>query len=60
DNDGDGAVDWDGGPEGAAADPDCSGATDSWEGGSTCGLGFEVAPLLAALGVLRRRRRRRA
>lgn len=47
DNDGDGAAD--------LADGDCVDPTDSTEQ-TACGLGFEVAPFLVALGAWRRRR----
>jgi hypothetical protein len=53
DNDGDGAID--------SADPNCASSLDDQElAGGGCGLGFEVAPVLLALGSLRRRARARA
>jgi len=65
DNDGDGRVDFDGGrwfgdTTPTPADPHCNGRPT---GGSesaprSCGLGFELAPFLAALHALRRRVRR--
>ena len=59
DNDGDGNVDFDGGPDGGLADAHCSSAGDDRErpnAGSTCGLGPELPALLAALAWARRRR----
>lgn len=58
DNDADGKVDWDGGPSGAAPDPQCNVPYKNKERASSCGLGFEVAPALVALGLAARRRRR--
>jgi uncharacterized repeat protein (TIGR03806 family) len=65
DNDGDGRIDFDGGRwfNGVATTPpdaECAGRPSSTsEGsGSACGLGFEVAPVLALLAALRRRRLR--
>jgi hypothetical protein len=62
DNDGDGGIDFDGGASlnGGApiADPDSNCAGTSWkdkEKAGSCGLGFELAPLLAVLGARRRR-----
>jgi hypothetical protein len=62
DNDGDGGVDFDGGASWNGgvpfADPDatCSGiASRTKERSGSCGLGFELAPLLAVLGGRRRR-----
>jgi uncharacterized protein YkwD len=61
DNDGDGGVDWDGGPAGGPKDAQCQGVPwRSRETPSSCGLGFEVAPLLAGLLAARRRRGRLA
>ncbi len=60
DNDGDNKIDWDGGPGGGTKDGDC--LNKPWgysEGGSSCGLGFELAPLCAGLLWLRSARRRR-
>ena len=63
DDDDDGTVDFDGGASihgepVAAADPHCQGFSDAREaaGARRCGLGFEVAPLLAGLAALRRSR----
>ena len=55
DNEGDGRTDWDGGAGGGLADPQCGG--QAWrdkEAKPRCGLGAEVALLLAPLLVLRR------
>jgi hypothetical protein len=65
DNDGDGRRDYDGGvsiwgaghPNVTAPDPQCTTPWRNYEqsassGGGKCGLGFELAPLLAALGGL--------
>jgi uncharacterized protein YkwD len=58
DNDGDGAADWDGGAAGPV-DPQCQGKPwRSRETPGSCGLGFEVAPLLAGLLAARRSRKR--
>ncbi len=62
DNDGDGGVDWNGGPSGEPADLQCKG--NRWHDSETvppakCGLGFELAPVLAALAAWAQRRRRR-
>lgn len=51
DNDDDGRID--------ADDPHCDGPTDSFEA-VACGLGFEMAPLLVGLSLLRRRRAHRS
>jgi hypothetical protein len=56
DNDGDGKIDWDGGPGGATPDPQCSGKPFSDREDSGCGLGAELV-LLAPLFALRRRKR---
>jgi subtilisin family serine protease len=59
DNDGDGAVDFDG--NGGAPDPNCTAAGDDSEQPFTaggCGIGPELALALPALAVLRRRARR--
>ncbi len=62
DNDGDGAIDFDGGlcaGLAAAVSPDT--VCGSWFGGAeaaSCGVGFELAVLLPVLRVLGRRRRR--
>ena len=64
DNDGDGEIDWDGGawihgsPIGPA-DSHCSGPSGAREKPKSCGLGFELAPLLVGIAALRRRKRRR-
>jgi subtilisin family serine protease len=57
DDDGDGAIDWDGGPNGEPPDAQCLGnpARDR-ERASSCGLGFEAGAALALLAALRRRR----
>lgn len=58
DNDGDGGIDWDGGPRGGARDPQC--VDRPWrdkEAASACGFGAELALLLPLLGALRRRTR---
>ncbi len=52
DNDGDGGSDWDGSPP----DPQCTVSWRNLEAASGCGLGFELAPLLALLALARRRR----
>ncbi len=61
DNDGDGKIDFDGGPGGGTADPQCPNAIDNLEansGGPPCGLGFELALALPLLAALRGRGRR--
>jgi hypothetical protein len=59
DNDGDGQVDVDG--DGGTPDPGCSNGFDASESQPSqppfCGLGPELAPLLALLGALRRKSR---
>lgn len=61
DNDGDGRVDWDGGEQGAQAEPGCVAAP--WrdrESEARCGVGLELSlllPLVAGLGQRARRRR---
>jgi hypothetical protein len=54
DNDGDGAVDWDGGG-GAAPDPQCQGDPARNERPPRCGLGIEAGLLLPLLWAARRR-----
>ena len=58
DNDGDGAIDWNGGAGGGTPDPQCITAWHTRETTSSgCGLGFEVvflAPLGARLVRLKR------
>ena len=57
DDDGDGAIDIDGGPAGGARDPDCKTAAGTAESSPVyCGLGAEVGLFLAPLFLLRRRR----
>lgn len=57
DNDGDGKVDWDGGTGGAPSDPQCTAAWRPKERRPRgCGLGAELAPLLALLATARRLR----
>jgi hypothetical protein len=58
DNDSDGTIDWDGGSGGAAPDANCVYPWQTRENKKACGLGFEMAPLLAWLWARRRRRRR--
>lgn len=58
DNDGDGGVDWDGGQGGGTPDPNCVAGWQGREAPRGCGLGFEVALLLAGWAALDRRRRR--
>jgi choice-of-anchor B domain-containing protein len=62
DNDSDGTVDHAGGPGGEAADAGCFGPGDPVEKApprpSGCGIGPELAPLMALLAALRVRRRR--
>lgn len=61
DNDGDGKVDWNGGPLGEPADDGCQGNPNraSERPPSSCGLGVELAALLAAGRMLRARIARR-
>jgi subtilisin family serine protease len=57
DDDGDGKIDWAGGPAGEPADPQCQGNPErNVERAKNCGLGFEAALALAGLAALRRRR----
>ena len=57
DNDGDGRIDFGGGPDG---DGECIWVLDDSEVEiPSCGLGFEIAPILAGVGWARRRSRRR-
>jgi hypothetical protein len=61
DNDGDGGVDWDGGIDGGAADPQCIGVPWSHREQQQqfgCGLSYELVLVVLGLGWLRRRRRR--
>ncbi len=59
DNDGDGRIDWDGGPGSGSPDADCVSAADDTEqrAAAFCGLGPELALVLPLLGALRRRSR---
>jgi streptogramin lyase len=61
DNDNEGRIDWDGGPSGGEPDPNCVdkpwGAREKPK--KSCGLGFEIAPLLLAFAIVRRRQRAR-
>jgi hypothetical protein len=64
DNDADGSVDAVGGANGEPPDAGCFAPEDALEGApprpsAGCGLGPELAPLLAGLGALRMRRRGR-
>jgi hypothetical protein len=59
DNDADGKIDSYGGPHGEPPDPVCSYNTGFEDYPyHQCGLGFEVAPVLVAIMILRSRRRR--
>lgn len=62
DNDGDGTIDWDGGPQGTGLpDANCTTARTNRESASSgygCGLGPELAVLLAGLGLVRGRSKR--
>ena len=60
DNDGDGKIDWDGGSAFGVPDPQCAGKPYRDKETPGCGIGFEIAPLLAALRSLTRRRSRRS
>ena len=62
DDDGDGKIDWNGGPGGEPADPQCNGdpLRHTERSTSRCGLGFELAAVVPALLWARRRRQRRA
>ena len=57
DNDGDGAVDFDGGPAHTAPDPQCGGDRFGMSEQRTCGIGFELVFVLPPLLALRARRR---
>jgi subtilisin family serine protease len=57
DDDGDGKVDWDGGPSGEPADAQCNGDPNrDRERNASCGLGFEAGLAVALAAALRRRR----
>lgn len=60
DNDGDGAIDFDGGPALATPDPQCITPTRNRESPGSCGLGGELVFALGLLGTLRRAIRARA
>lgn len=56
DNDGDGRIDWDGGAASATPDPQCvTRPARNREAASGCGVGAELAAVLAAWWLLRRR-----
>jgi hypothetical protein len=58
DNDGDGKIDFDGGPGGGAPDPNCSSAWDNRERvhqTTGCGIGPELVLLLPLVYWLKRR-----
>jgi glucose/arabinose dehydrogenase len=59
DDDGDGFVDWDGGPLGGAPDPQCAGNPRRARELAGCGLGFELAFVIPLLAAVRRARRGR-
>ena len=59
DDDGDGKVDWDGGPLGGAPDPQCAGNATRGSERPGCGLGFELVLALPLLAAGRRARRAR-
>jgi uncharacterized protein YjdB len=59
DNDGDGRIDWDGGPGLGTPDPQCKSASGNREAPNPkCGLGTELVIALPLLAALRRRTRR--
>lgn len=58
DNDGDAAVDWDGGPAQGPPDPQCTSPTQNRETPGSCGLGGEAVLGLWLLRTLRRTRSR--
>lgn len=55
----DGGASQNGGVALAASDPQCSTPSQRSESPSACGIGFEIAPLLAGIGYAMRRRSRR-
>ena len=55
DNDGDGKIDFNGGPGGGTPDPQCGTASGQKETASSCGLGAEAAFALAFIQWARRR-----
>lgn len=54
DNDGDGAIDWDGGPAQGPPDPECTSPTRNRESPGACGLGAELVLVLGLIAALRR------